>query len=267
MAFSNYRLGFPIWSAEFVGLRHIRMVIRDSMEVRTVLRNTIAMNVGSLLVGMPSAMFFAIALNEMRVKWIKKGVQTISFMPFLLSWVVAYNILHALLATEEGVINMALRNWGFVDRGIPFLSDPRFSWRLIIFSNLWRFMGYNAVLFLSAISGIDQELYEAAQIDGATRLQRAWHITLPYLLPTLEILLILNVGWILNSAFDQFYMFTNVMNRPTMEVFDMYIFRFGIRMLNYSYATAVGIMRSTVGLTLLVLVNLISRKLNRSSIA
>lgn len=266
MAFSNYRLGFPIWSADFVGLRHIRQVVLDSVEVRHVLRNTLVMNIGGILIGMPSAMFFAIALNEIRVKFVKKTVQTISFMPFLISWIVAYNIIHAFLATEEGVFNMALRNWGLIDRGIPFLSDPRFSWRLIIFSNLWRFLGYNAVLFLSAIASIDQELYEAAQIDGATRLQRAWHITLPYLMPTAEILLILSVGTIFSASFDQFYMFQNTMNRPTMEVFDMYIFRFGIRLLNYSYATAVGLVRSAVGVTLFLMVNAISRRMNRSSV-
>ena len=267
MAFSRYRLGFPIWQAEFIGLELIRQVVLDSLEVRHVLRNTLVMNIGGLLVGMPMAMFFAIALNEMRIKWMKKTVQTVSFMPFLLSWVVAYNIIHAFIATEDGVINMALRNWGVIERGIPFLGDPRFSWGLIIISGVWKNIGYSAVLFLSAIASIDQELYEAAQIDGATRLQQAWHITVPYLMPTLEILLIMNVGWLLNSSFDQFYMFTNALNRSTMEVFDVYIFRWGMRMMNYSYATAVGIVRSAVGITMLVIVNFISKRLNRSSIA
>ena len=188
-------------------------------------------------------------------------------MPFLISWVVAYNILHVFLATEEGVLNVVLRNLGIIEHGIPFLSGPQFSWGLIILSNLWKGLGYSAVLYLSAIAGIDQEMYDAAQIDGANALQRAWHITLPYLLPTMQIILILNVGWLLNSNFDQFYLFTNAMNRRTMEVFDMYIFRFGIRMMNYSYATAVSLLRSVVGLIMLILVNAVSRKISQTSVA
>ena len=266
MAFSNFRLGFPIFSAEFVGLQHIRTVFFESMEVRWVLRNTLVMNIGGLLVGLPSAMFFAIALNEVRVKSVKVVFQTFSFMPFLLSWVVAYNMILAFLATEEGIINVALRNWGIIEHGIPIMSDPRFSWGLIILSSLWKGLGYGAVLFLSAIAGIDQELYDAAQVDGATRLQQAWHITVPYLLPTLQILLILNTGWILSSSLEQFYLFTNTMNRSTMEVFDVYIMRFGLRLLRFSFATAVGLMRSLVGITLLILVNIISSRINKVSV-
>jgi putative aldouronate transport system permease protein len=188
-------------------------------------------------------------------------------MPFLLSWVVVYGILQAFLQGGTGLVNVALIQMGFIDEGIGFLSDPRYSWGLVVFSNLWKILGYNAVIFLSAIAGIDTQLYEASYIDGADRLHRIRHITLPLLMPTLQILLILNVGWIFASNFDQYYLFTNSMNRPTMEVFDMYIFRFGLRQLDFSYATAVGILRSLAGFIMMIIVNEVSKRLKGSSVA
>jgi putative aldouronate transport system permease protein len=188
-------------------------------------------------------------------------------MPFFLSWVIVYNILQVFLQGETGLINVFLRDLGLINEGIGFLSDPRYSWGLVVFSNLWKTLGYNAVIYLAAIAGIDTGLYEAASIDGADRLQRIRYITVPLLMPTFQILLILNVGWIFASNFDQYYLFTNSMNRPTMEVFDMYIYRFGLRQLDFSYATAVGVLRSIAGFILLIIVNNVSKKIQGSSVA
>jgi putative aldouronate transport system permease protein len=132
---------------------------------------------------------------------------------------------------------------------------------LVRLTNLWKSIGYNSVIFLASISGIDQELYEAAQIDGADRLQRIRYITLPSLMSTAQVLLILNVGWIFSSNFDQYYLFTNALNRPMMEVFDMYIYRFGIKQLDYSYATAVGVFQSVAGVAVILTVNAASKRL------
>jgi len=267
MAFADYRIGRPLFSAEFVGLEFFRMVLRDSVEIGTVLRNTLGMNILSLIVGMVVALMFAIMLNEVANKRIKKTIQTVSFIPFFVSWVIVYNMLQVFFQGGTGLIPTFLRNLGFEQQGLGVLADPRWSWTLVILSNLWKTLGYNAVIFLSSITSIDTGMYEAATIDGANRLQRIRYITLPQLMPTLQILLILNVGWIFTSNFDQFFLFTNSLNRPTMEVFDMYIFRFGLRQLDYSYATAVGILRSVAGFVVLIIVNAISRKFDGGSVA
>ena len=267
IAFSNYKLGFPIFSSEFAGLKHFRAVLHDVADLGYLLRNTLAMNFGSLILGLTVAVFFAIAINEIKIMKLKKAVQTVSFLPFFLSWAIVYAMLQAFFSAETGVVNTVLKQLGMVERGIAFLSEPNYSWRLVIFTNLWKMLGYNSVIFLSTIDGIDPEMYDVAQIDGANRLQRTWYITLPFLIPTLEVLLILNVGWIMNSNFDQYYLFTNAMNRLRMEVFDMYIYRFGLKQMNYPYATAVGLLKSIAGVSMLVFVNFVSKRLNRSSVA
>ena len=267
MAFSNYRIGRPIFSSEFVGLAFFRYVIRDSTIMLSVLRNTLVMNILCIFTGLVVALFFAIMLNEVGSRKVRKTIQTVSFMPFFLSWVIVYNILQVFFSGGTGIVNVFLMERGIIDEGIMFLSDPRYSWGLITFSNLWKVLGYNSVIFLASLAGIDTGLYEAANIDGADRLHRIKYITLPSLIPTLQIILILNFGWIFSPNFDQFYIFTNAMNRQTMEVFDMFIFRFGMRQLNFSYATAVGILRSVAGFIMLIMVNQISKKLEGSSVA
>jgi putative aldouronate transport system permease protein len=260
MAFSSYQLGKPILSAPWVGFRYFREVILDSLDMLSLLRNTIAMNFLSLIAVLGGALLLAIMLNEVRVRWFKRIVQTASFFPFFISWVIVYNIFNVFLAVESGVLNVALRNIGILKQGINFLAEARYAWGLIVATNLWKSLGYNSVIFLAAISGIEQDMYEAAEIDGADRLQRIWHITLPGLMPTLQVLLILNVGWLFSSNFDQYYLFTNGLNRPMMEVFDMYIYRFGLKLLKFSYATTVGIVKSVAGVVTLTVVNMISKR-------
>jgi putative aldouronate transport system permease protein len=262
MAFTNHKLGRPILSGKFVGLNNFKEFIMDSPDMVNLLRNTLGMNVLSLIVSLSGAMLLAILLNETRSMWFKKIVQTASFFPFFISWVIVYNICNVFLTVETGVLNTTLKDLGIIKEGINFMASPQYSWTLIVLVNLWKSLGYNSVLFLAAISGIEMELYQAANIDGADRLQKIWYITLPSLLPTLQVLLILNVGWIFSSNFGQFYLFTNTMNKPTMEVFDIYIYNYGIKQLNYSYATAVGIAKSLAGVVMLVLVNWTSKKIN-----
>lgn len=266
MAFSNYKLGRPIWSAAFMGLENFKEFILDSSDMIYLLRNTLAMNILTLVVSLAGAMLLAIILNESHVMWFKKLVQTASFFPFFISWVIVYSVCNVFLTVETGVLNTVLKDLGLISEGINFLGSPRYSWGLMVGVNLWKTLGYNSVLFLSAISGIDVELYQASDIDGADRLQKIWYITIPALLPTLQVLLILNVGWIFSSNFSQYYLFTNAMNKSTMEVFDLYIYNYGIKQLNYSYATAVGIAKSLAGVVMLVFVNWTSKKINDKSV-
>jgi putative aldouronate transport system permease protein len=261
MAFSNYQLGKPILSAAFVGMDNFVEFVGDSLDVLHLLRNTLGMNLISLFVCLFGSLVFAVMLNEVKKTWFKKTVQIASFFPFFISWVIVYNIFNMFLSVENGVLNVTLVDLGITGEGINFLGDPKYSWGLIVATNLWKSIGYNSVIFLASISGIDQELYEAAQIDGADRLQRIRYITLPSLMSTAQVLLILNVGWIFSSNFDQYYLFTNALNRPMMEVFDMYIYRFGIKQLDYSYATAVGVFQSVAGVAVILTVNAASKRL------
>jgi putative aldouronate transport system permease protein len=262
MAFSQYKLGKPILGAKFIGLKNFKEFIVDSVDIIYLLRNTLCMNIFSIMACLLGAMSFAIVINEIRWVKVKKIVQTASFFPFFLSWVIVYNIFSIFLSVESGVINVVLKDIGLIKEGMNFLGDPKYSWLLIVSTNLWKTLGYNSVLFLAAIVGIEVELFEAANIDGADKLQKIWHITIPALLPTLQVLLILNVGWIFTSNFDQYYLFTNALNRPTMEVFDMYIYRFGLKQLNYSYATAVGMAQSVAGVGLMFVINWASKKIS-----
>lgn len=266
MAFSDYKLGRSILGARFVGLANFKEFILDSIDFLSLLRNTIAMNILSLFIGLLVAMIMAIILNETHVLRIKKIVQTSTFFPFFISWVIVYNIFSVFLGSQSGVLNTFMKDIGLIKKSINYLTDPRYSWGLIVGANLWKMLGYNSVLFLASISGIEVDLYEAADIDGADRLQKIWFITIPAILPTLQVLLVLNFGHIFSSNFDQFYLFTNGLNRPTMEVFDMYVYRFGLKQLNYSYATAVGFGKSFAGLIMIIIMNRVSKKVSGRSV-
>ena len=176
-----------------------------------------------------------------------------------MSWVIIYAVIYALFS-NDGAVNASLQSLGLIDKSINILGNPKTSWGLIITVDVWNILGYNSVLFIAAIAGIPDEQYEAARIDGAKRFHEMWHVTLPNLIPTLIVLLILGSGSIFNSYLDQFFIFTNTLNISTMEVFDYYIYRFGLKLGNFSYATAVGVVKTVVSLLLLVGVNWISRK-------
>jgi putative aldouronate transport system permease protein len=262
MAVSDHRFGKPILQAEFVGLKYFREVLVDTSDMLYLLRNTVCMNALSLAACISTALVFAIVLNECRIALVKRVAQIASFFPFFVSWVIVYSIFNAFLAVDTGVVQVALKQLFGLRQGINVMGEPRFAWGVIVLSNLWKSIGYNSVIFLAAIAGIEQEMYEAADIDGATRMMKIRYITLPFLIPTVRVLLIMNTGWLFFSNFDQYYLFTNSMNRPMMEVFDLYIYRFGLKLLNYSYATAVGVLQSIAGVAMLVMVNALSRRIS-----
>ena len=259
MAFSDFKVGKSIFSAPWVGLKYFAEFFSDSADAGHVIINTLVMNVSSLLLGLLCALVFAIFLKEVRWHRYRRFVQSASFFPYFMSWVIIYAVIYALVS-NDGAINASLQSIGLIDKPINILGNPQASWGLIIGVNVWNILGYNSVMFIAAIAGIPEEQYEAARIDGATRFHEMWHVTLPNLIPTLIVLLILGSGSIFNSYLDQFFIFTNTLNISTMEVFDYYIYRFGLKLGNFSYATAVGIVKTLVSLVLLIGVNWISRK-------
>lgn len=225
-----------------------------------LLRNTLVMNVATIIQNLVLSVFFAIMLQETIFKKMSKITQTVSFFPFFISWVIGYSIVHTLFSGTTGLLNNMLLQWGIIEKPLEILTNKNASWPLIISLNAWKFVGYNTVIFITSIIAIPAEQYEAALIDGAKRRHRIFYITLPNIMPTIIILLIMNSGWVLTTNFEQFFLFTNSLNWETMEVFDMYIYKFGLRQLNYSYATAIGIIKTIVSLIVLVSVNGIAKK-------
>jgi len=259
MAFSDYQIGKSIFEAPWAGLKYFIEFFTDTTGAGSVILNTVVMNVSSLVLGLMCALAFAVFLKEVRWKKFRRAVQSASFFPYFMSWVIIYAVIYALFS-NDGAVNASLQTLGLIDKPINILGNPATSWGLIIIVNVWNILGYNSVMFISAIAGIPEEQYEAARIDGATRYHEIRHVTLPNLIPTLIVLLILGSGSIFNSYLDQFFIFTNTLNISTMEVFDYYIYRFGLKLGNFSYATAVGVIKTIVSLILLVGVNWISRK-------
>ena len=266
VAFSEYRLGSSLFGGQFVGLKYFAKIFQESSDLVYLIRNTLVMNGVTLILNLAVALFLAILLKEARWKAGAKITQTVTFFPYFVSWVIAYSIVWSLLAANSGAINQALVQMGVLEKGINILGDPKYSWQLIILLNLWKFTGYNTIIFLSSIAGIPSEQYEAAALDGAGRFQQIRYVTLPNLMPTASVLLIMNAGWILTSNLEQFFIFSNSTNWSRMEVLDMYIYKFGLKMLDFPYSTAMSIVKTFVSILLLLFVNWLTRRMSKSSI-
>ena len=266
MAFTDYKLGGGFFDGEFIGLEQFRYFFTQAVDSAYVIRNTLVINICTLAINLTAGCAFAILLNEVRTSFGRRLVQSFSFFPFFVSWVIAYSIFNTFLSQESGVLNVLLVRLGVLERGINFLGNPDYSWGVILFVNFWKSLGYNSVIFLASISGIDQEQYEAAGIDGATHMQKVRHITLPCLVPTIVMLLIMNSGWIFSSNFEEYNLFSNSVNWEKMEVLDVYIYRYGLGLSDFSYATAVGIIKTFAGLILFFIVNRTAKRLNSNSL-
>ena len=266
MAFTDYHIGAPLFGNAWTGLTQFVRLGSYSDDLLRLLRNTVVINFVSVFNNLFCALVLTLLLREVKWRFGAKAVQTVTFFPYFVSAVIAYAIFNGLLSVNSGAINMALVKAGVIKRGINILGDAKYSWPLMIFVNLWKFTGYNCVLFMAAAAGIPMDQYESAEIDGASRFQKAIYITLPSLLPTAAVLLIMNSGWILNSSLDMFMVFQNTTHMETMEVLDMYIYKYGLKLMDYSYATAAGIAKTAVSLLLLVIVNKSVKKLSGTGI-
>lgn len=263
IAFSEYKLGTSMFGGEFVGLKYFRKIFEQSSDIGYLIRNTLVINLTTLFLGMFIAVLFALLLKELRWQKAAKLVQTTSFFPYFISWVITYSIVWSLFAVRSGAVNQFLVRIGVLERGLDVLGNPQYSWPLIILMNLWKNTGYNTIIFLASIAGISAELYEAAAIDGAGRFQQVLYVTLPGILPTASVLLIMNAGWVLNSGLDQFFLFSNTTNWTKMEVLDIYIYKFGLKLLDFPYSTAMGILKGFVSILLLLIVKWITGKINQ----
>lgn len=267
MAFIDYSptLG-NFWSSffgsKFVGFQWFRFFFSGN-DFAIVMRNTLASSALTLAIGQIMPIVLAIMLNEARNRHVKRIVQTSSYLPYFISWVIAANIITTLLSMD-GVINQLLKAIGAIDESIIFLQEGRYFWWIIALSNTWKDMGYNSIMYLAAIASISPELFEAASVDGAGRLRQIRHILLPALKPTIMILLILNIGNLLNTGFDQYFLLGNAATREFSDVIDTYAFRYGIQNGMFSYAAAVSMFKSVVAFLLVLTVNTISKRMQSS---
>ncbi|WP_214480510.1 ABC transporter permease subunit [Bacillus sp. SM2101] len=264
IAFKEYSIIKSIAEAPWVGLLHFKEFLQDE-EFVNVLKNTLGISLIKLFIGFPLPIIFALLLNELTSLKFKKAVQTITYLPHFLSWVVLGGIVTTWLA-DIGFINDILLGLGIIDERVSYLADPKYFWGIVITSDIWKELGWSAIIYLAAIAGVSPELYESARIDGAGRLQRMWHVTLPSIRPTITILFILAVSGVLNSNFDQILILRNQLNESASNVIDIYVYSTGIQNGRFSYAAAIGLFKAVIAFILLLGANKITKKLDGTTL-
>lgn len=266
IAFIDYNPGKSLFQQEFVGLANFKLLWSSKRDLGMAVRNTLALS-GLSLLTMPVPLIFAILLSELPFKRLSKLTQTISALPYFISHVLLYAVCFSLFSPTDGAVNVILRLFYGPDYTSNLLAQPDVAWRMQTFICLYKGMGYSAIMYLSAMSGIDQELYDAASVDGAGRLAKILHVTIPGIMPTFIVLLVLNIAGMLSGAgFDQYYVFQNPMVLNKLEVLDTYIYKIGLRQNNFGFATAAGMLKSLISVMLLMLANRISKLVRGSSL-
>jgi len=259
IAFKKFKITKPISEAPWVGFRYFVEFFEDT-NFADIMTNTIGISLLKLVIGFPLPIIFALLLNEIRNLKFKKLAQTVSYLPHFLSWVVLGGIMVSWLA-KDGVINDFLVAIHVLKEPVSFLGEPKYFWWIALISDSWKELGWSAIIYLAAITSVDQQMYEAATVDGATKLQKIWYITLPSISGTIAIMLIMQVSGLLNSNFDQILILKNQINVSRSQVIDTYVYQVGMTMGKYSYATAVGLFKSVIALILLLISNKTCKKL------
>ena len=269
MAFQEYRMGDFPGQSEWVGFKQFIALFTDK-NLPLVLRNTLAISGLKLTIGFVCPIVFAVFLNEMHRDGIKKVIQTISYLPHFISWTVCATLLFDFLKADGGAVNELLVGLHLINEPIDFFGRGDLFWGLALISDTWKELGWNSIIFISAMAGVDAEMYEAADIDGATRAQKMWHITIKAIKPTIVLLFIMNVGGILNQNFDQIMMLTKQLGNPmlkeTANVIDTYIFQVGISQNRASFGTAAGLVKSLINFVLLIMANTIADKAGENAL-
>ena len=259
MAFQNYRPARSFTEQEWVGLKWFTFLFSDPGFMR-VLRNTLAMSVINMALGYITAIVFALFLNELKNIGFKRVVQTISYLPHFLSWVIVTGLVATMLSVENGAVNDFLMITGIIKEPILFLSKPNYFWGIVGATYVWKEVGWNTIIYLAAMAGIDPALYEAAEIDGCNRYQKMWNITLPGIKATIIILMIMSIGHILDAGFELQYLLKNGLIQDVAETIDIYVINYGIKSSNFSLATAAGMFKNVVNIMLIFAANWIAKR-------
>ena len=263
IAFQDYSLVRGIAGSEWVGFAQFEKLF-NSYYFWPLVGNTLRISLKSILFGFPAPLLFALLLNEMRARRYKKFVQTISYLPNFISVVVVVSLLKQFLALDTGIVNNIIQALG--GDPVSFMSKPEYFDTIFIGSGIWQEMGFSAIIYIAAISGIDTQLYDAASVDGAGRLRRIWHITLPGLAPTIIILFILRLGGILNVAWQKILLMQNGLTKEVSDVLQLFVYDRGLQSADYGFGTAVGLLQSAIGFVLVIADNQISKRVSDTHI-
>jgi len=269
MAFQNYNIRAGFWKSEWVGLANFKEFI-FSRNFGIVMYNTLGISFFRLLICFPAPIVLALLLNEVRSSKLRRLFQTFTYLPYFLSWVIVSGMVFSMLSGDNGPVNQLLMWLGFLKQPFNFMSAEKAFWPILIAANVWKDVGFSAIIYIAAIVSINPELYEAAEIDGAGKLRKIFHITLPCISPQIIILLILAISNILNAGFEDIYLLTsswrNGVLTPVALVIETHVYRMGVISQRFSYATAVGLFNSIISMVLLIGANHLSRKLTDSSL-
>jgi putative aldouronate transport system permease protein len=263
IAFKKFSGPLGIWGSPWIGFKNFKNFF-DSYYFWILIKNTLGITLYSILVGFPIPIIFALMLNEVSNKKFKSILQTVSYAPHFISTVVLVGIVIAFLSPTTGVINHLIKLFGGEPK--PFMIMPGLFKSIYVWSGVWQNMGWSAIIYLAALSGIDPQQHEAAVIDGANKFQRICHINIPGILPTIIILFILNMGSIMNVGFEKVYLMQNPLNFEASDVISTYVYRIGLIQADFSFSTAIGLFNSIINFFMLIFVNLISRKVSEISL-
>jgi putative aldouronate transport system permease protein len=252
IAFKDFRILDGIAGSPWVGFRHFATIFQSTY-FTNVLVNTLLISFYKLIFGVPAAVFMAILLNEVRLGWFKRLAQTVTYLPHFLSWVVVFGIMLTILSPSSGLLNKLIESFGGTP--INFLGSTTYFRSVLVFSDIWKDIGWGAIIYLAALAGVSPSLYEAAAVDGATRFQRIWHISLPSILPVIVLVTLLSIGNIMSAGFGQVFVFYNPSVYVVGDIIDTWVYRQGIQGFQFSVATAVGLFKGVVGLVLILATN------------
>lgn len=264
LAFMDYIPGIPLSETPFVGLKYFELILSDYSNMLRVMKNTIIFALIGYLVA-PLSMIFAIALNEIKSSGLKRTIQTITTFPNFISWVIVYALAFQFFS-YDGMVSNTLMNLGLTSEPTSLLASSSAVYVFQSCMGLWKGLGWSAVIYLAAIAGIDQEEYEAAEIDGASRMQKIWYITVPSLMPTFIVLMLMQVGSFVGTGLDQYLVFYNGMVADKIETLDLYVYRATLLRSDYSYGTAIGMLKSLISIGLMFGMNGLSKKIRGNSI-
>lgn len=265
LAFKNFKFSKGIMGSPWVGMFYFKQFLND-IYFWKILKNTVAISLLKMVCGFPMPIILALMLNEVRHPRFKKTIQTLSYLPHFVSWIVVISLAEKILSPYNGMINTFRQ---FIDpnaQAIYYLGETRYFYFLVVILDIWKGVGWGSIIYLAAMAGIDPTLYEVAELDGASRLRKCLHVTLPGIAPTICILLIMNMGGILNAGFDQIYLMQKAANLEVSEVLDTYVLKKGLLGGQYGYSTAIGLFKSVISMAFVVGVNAISRKVGEVSL-
>lgn len=269
MVFQDYDIIKGFFASPWVGFKHFRDFFTNP-QFPVLMKNTLILSFAKILFGFPAPIILALMFNEITQKATKRVFQTITYMPYFLSWVVVGGMLSAMLAVDGGSVNDFLVRFGMIKEPINFLSEPKYFRTILVVSNIWKSIGYNAIIYIAAIAGINHEMYEAAEVDGASRIRQMISITIPEIAPQIMIMLIMQIGQLLNAGYEDILILTNNCDNTVLlevgDVIDTYVYRFGIKMHRYSYSAAVGLFKAIISVILVWFANAASKKFTDNSL-